>query len=60
MLMPPPTHPIVADLADLDIDGITPLEAISALYALRDQARTELRGLGAGGLGSGGLAEAGS
>ena len=51
MLMPPPTHPIVADLADLDIDGITPLEAISALYALRDQARTELRGLGAGGLG---------
>ena len=65
MLMPPPTHPIVADLADLDIDGITPLEAISALYALRDQARTELRGLGSGGLGSGGLgsgglAEAGS
>ncbi len=55
MLMPPPVHPIVADLADLDIDGITPLEAISALYALRDQARTELRGLGSDGLGSGGL-----
>ena len=44
MLMPPPAHPILHDLADLDIDGITPLEAISALYALRDQARVELRG----------------
>ena len=44
MLMPPPVHPILHDLADLDIDGITPLEAISALYALRDQARVELRG----------------
>jgi DNA mismatch repair protein MutS len=44
MLMPPPGHPILHDLADLDIDGITPLEAISALYALQDQARTELRG----------------
>ena len=43
-LMPPPTHPIVQDLADFDIDGMTPLEAISALYALRDQARVELRG----------------
>ena len=40
---PPPAHPILHDLADLDIDGITPLEAISALYALRDQARVELR-----------------
>ena len=45
MLMPPPAHPILHDLADLDIDGITPLEAISALYALRDQAHSELRGL---------------
>ena len=45
MLMPPSSHPILHDLADLDIDGITPLEAISALYALRDQARSELRGL---------------
>ena len=44
MLMPPPAHPILRDLADLDVDGITPLEAISALYALRDQARVELRG----------------
>ena len=47
MLMPPPVpleaHPILRDLADLDIDGITPLEAISALYALRDQAQIELR-----------------
>ena len=40
---PPAAHPILRDLADLDIDGITPLEAISALYALRDQAQTELR-----------------
>ena len=47
MLMPPPAHPILHDLADLDIDGITPLEAISALYALRDQARSELRGAAA-------------
>ena len=45
MLMPPPAHPILHDLSDLDIDGITPLEAISALYALRDQARAELRAL---------------
>ncbi len=45
MLMPPPAHPILHDLAALDIDGITPLEAISALYALRDQARAELRAL---------------
>ena len=44
MLIPPAAHPILHDLADLDIDGITPLEAISALYALRDQARAELRG----------------
>ncbi len=43
MLIPPAAHPILHDLADLDVDGITPLEAISALYALRDQARTELR-----------------
>ncbi len=39
----PPLDPLVQDLADLDVDGITPLEAISALYALRDQARSELR-----------------
>ncbi len=62
MLMPPPSDPILHDLADLDIDGITPLEAISALYALRDQARSELRGLN--GMdhtahGSSGVAEAG-
>lgn len=44
MLMPPATHPLLHDLADLDVDGITPLEAISALYALREQARGELRG----------------
>ena len=48
MLMPPPLHPILSDLADLDVDGLTPLEAISALYALRDQARTELRGSSSG------------
>ena len=66
MLMPPPSHPILHDLADLDIDGITPLEAISALYALRDQAHSELRGLHDlhGNLshtshGSGGVVEAG-
>ena len=45
MLMPPATHPLLHDLADVDVDGITPLEAISALYALREQARSELRGL---------------
>ncbi|MYE01039.1 MAG: DNA mismatch repair protein MutS, partial [Alphaproteobacteria bacterium] len=45
MLMPPAAHPILHDLAALDVDGITPLEAISALYALRDQAQSELRGL---------------
>ena len=54
-LIPPPAHPMVQDLADFDVDGITPLEAISALYALRDQARSELRGAG-----HGTLAEAGS
>ena len=43
MLMPPAAHPILHDLAALDVDGITPLEAISALYALRDQAQNELR-----------------
>ncbi len=43
MLMPPAAHPILSDLADLDIDGLTPLEAISALYALRDQAQRDLR-----------------
>ena len=71
MLMPPPSDPILHDLADLDIDGITPLEAISALYALRDQARSELRGLNASldhvadgaahgaARGSGGVVEAG-
>ena len=45
MLMPPAPHPLLHDLAELDVDGITPLEAISALYALREQARAELRGL---------------
>ena len=48
MLMPPAppaAHPLLHDLADVDVDGITPLEAISALYALREQARAELRGL---------------
>ena len=44
MLMPPAMHPLLHDLADVDVDGITPLEAISALYALREQARSELRG----------------
>ena len=57
-LLPPAEHPILHDLADIDVDGITPLEAISALYALRDQARTELRGSRAAP--TGGLAEAGS
>ena len=63
MLIPPAAHPILHDLADLDIDGITPLEAISALYALRDQARTELRAdrrSGRAAEPAGGLAEAGS
>ncbi len=55
MLIPPPTHPILHDLADLDVDGITPLEAISALYALRDQARSELRGRLLGGAAEAGL-----
>ncbi len=59
MLMPPAAHPILHDLADLDIDGITPLEAISALYALRDQARAELRS-GPETNHGGALAEAGS
>ncbi len=31
--------PLLEDLARLDVDGMTPLEAISALYALRDDAR---------------------
>lgn len=43
LMLMPPLHPILADLADLDVDGLTPLEAISALYALRDQAQLELR-----------------
>ena len=43
MIAPSPAEPILEDLAALDVDGITPLEAISALYALRDQARSELR-----------------
>ena len=30
---------LVDELAALDVDGLTPLEAISALYALREQAR---------------------
>ena len=55
MLIPPPAHPILHDLADLDVDGITPLEAISALYALRDQARSELRGRRASGAAEAGL-----
>ncbi len=68
-LMPPPLHPIVRDLADLDVDGLTPLEAISALYALCDQAHTELRERTAGERGAepatgraalGQMAEAGS
>ena len=42
-LLRTPPLPILHDLAALDIDGITPLEAITALYALREQARTELR-----------------
>ena len=36
---------ILEELAAVDIDGRTPLEAISALYALRDHAREELRAL---------------
>ncbi|MCY3569152.1 MAG: DNA mismatch repair protein MutS, partial [Chloroflexi bacterium] len=44
LMLIPPLHPILSDLSDLDVDGLTPLEAISALYALRDQARAELRG----------------
>ncbi len=43
LMLMPPAHPILADLADLDVDGLTPLEAISALYALRDQAQLEMR-----------------
>lgn len=44
----PPAAPAAAellrDLAAADVDGITPIEAINALYALRDRARAELRG----------------
>ncbi len=33
---------LLEELAALDIDGLTPLEAISALYSLRERARLEL------------------
>ncbi len=39
---PAPGATLLGELAGLDIDGLTPLEAISALYALREQARLEL------------------
>ncbi len=35
-------HPLVARLAAIDVDGVTPVEAINALYALRDQALRDL------------------
>ena len=38
----PAASVLAAELAALDVDGLTPLEAISALYALREQARLEL------------------
>lgn len=50
-LLPPPAaapldpavgEGLLRELAAADVDGLTPLEAISALYALRDQARIVL------------------
>ena len=35
----PPASPLLRELAALDVDGLTPLEAIGALYALRERAR---------------------
>jgi DNA mismatch repair protein MutS len=34
-----PGEPLLRELAALDVDGLTPLEAIAALYALRERAR---------------------
>ena len=31
-------HPLAAELARMDVDGISPIEAINALYALKDRA----------------------
>ena len=35
---PPPEHPVVAKLAGLDIDNLSPREALSLLYELKQQA----------------------
>ncbi len=43
-------HPLAAELARMDVDGVSPIEAINALYALRERALREL----AGGEGAGG------
>ena len=42
LISEPAASALAAELAALDVDGLTPLEAISALYALREQARLEL------------------
>jgi DNA mismatch repair protein MutS len=36
----PPGDPLRADLAELDVDALTPLDAIRTLYELRERART--------------------
>ena len=39
LALDPAGGPLLRELAALDVDGLTPLEAISALYALRERAR---------------------
>ena len=39
-LFPPEPSPLEGDLRDLDVDGMTPIEAIQKLYELRARART--------------------
>ncbi len=41
LLLPPPPSPLLADLAALAVEELTPLEAIGALFALRERARVE-------------------
>ena len=38
----PPTAALSRELAQLDLDGITPLQAITKLYELAERARKEL------------------
>jgi hypothetical protein len=39
---------LVTELGELDVDNLTPLEAMGALYALRGKARREIAELGEG------------